>query len=71
MEIQLSNYIREWRESSKISQLDLAFQIGITRQTLSGIENRKTIPSVKIALKLSQKFKVPVNELFTLENKTR
>jgi putative transcriptional regulator len=71
MGTQLSNYIREWRKSNKISQLDLAFQIGITRQTLSGIENRKTIPSVKIALKLSQKFKVPVNELFTLENKTR
>ncbi|HCY80977.1 MAG TPA: transcriptional regulator [Xanthomarina gelatinilytica] len=67
MEPQLKSHIRDWRKSKRFTQSDLAKKVGITRQSLSAIENERTIPSLKVALKLSSIFETEVNELFTLK----
>ncbi len=67
MASQLKSRIREWRKSKNLTQTELAEKVEITRQSLSAIENEKTIPSLKVSLKLSKIFMTEVNELFTLK----
>jgi putative transcriptional regulator len=41
----------------------------VSRQTIHSIENDKFVPSVLLALKLADFFKMKVDELFSLEDK--
>lgn len=61
------NYIKEHRTSRNISQVQMAKDLDITRQTINAIENHKYNPSLELALKLMQYFDVPINALFKLE----
>lgn len=45
----------------------LAEKAGVSRQTINSMESGKYVPSTVLALKLSQIFNLPVNELFELE----
>lgn len=49
-ELKLNNRIRMWRAEKRISQEDLAEMIGVSRQTISSIENLQFCPSAKLAL---------------------
>ncbi len=60
----LSNRIAEYRKHSGISRAEAAKYVGITRQSLGLIEAKKVIPSTLVALRLSQMFGVPMEELF-------
>lgn len=62
----LDNRIQEWCRTKELSQIELAKQLNISIQSLSAIENSKTNPSIKIALKLSKIFDIDVNEIFIL-----
>lgn len=66
----LKNRIRVFRAEHRLSQSDLAELIGVSRKTISTIEVGRFVPSTVIALKLAQYFKVPVEEIFSLEEKT-
>jgi len=66
----LKNNLKKLRFSyNDISQQDLANAIGVTRLTIHSIENGKFNPSIVLALKLSNFFKIPVEEIFYFENK--
>ncbi|GAB4512186.1 MAG: helix-turn-helix transcriptional regulator [Allomuricauda sp.] len=67
MKPQLISHIQNLRKSKKLTQNELAQKVNISRQSLSAIENEKTVPSLKVALKLSLIFEVEVNELFSIE----
>ncbi|WP_338752738.1 helix-turn-helix transcriptional regulator [Bacillus sp. FJAT-52991] len=68
----LINRVRELRARHRITQGELAEQIGATRQTIGLIEKGDYSPSIVLALKIAQVFDVPVEEIFTLEeNETR
>ena len=67
MKPQLISHIKKWRKSKKLTQTELAQKVHISRQSLSAIENERTIPSLKVALRLSRFFCTDVNQLFTLE----
>ncbi len=71
MNLQWKSHIRKLRKSKRFTQSDLAKKVGITRQSLSAIENERTVPSLKVALKLSSFFDTNVNELFTLKTSER
>ncbi len=71
MNTQWKSHIRELRKSKRFTQSDLAKKVGITRQSLSAIENERTVPSLRVALKLSSFFETNVNELFTLKTSER
>jgi putative transcriptional regulator len=63
----MRNTIKVERAKLNITQSELAEKIGVSRQTINSIEIGKYIPSTTLALKLSRLFKIPVNEIFELE----
>ncbi|MBP7700588.1 helix-turn-helix transcriptional regulator [Candidatus Woesebacteria bacterium] len=67
MSVLVFNNIRALRVSKKITQEDLANEIGVTRQTIIAMEKGNYVPSVMLALKISLFFKKPVESIFTLE----
>ncbi|MGN0144070.1 MAG: helix-turn-helix transcriptional regulator [Clostridium sp.] len=48
-ELILNNKIRMWRAEKRISQGELAEIVGVSRQTISSIENLQFCPSAKLA----------------------
>lgn len=50
------------------TQEDLANSIGVSRQTIHAIEKNKFVPSVQTAMRLAQYFKLPVEDLFELDD---
>lgn len=51
------NRLKEYRLKYNLTQEDLARQTGVTLATINNIENNRTIPSVKIAIKIMRVFK--------------
>lgn len=63
----LDNNIAKLRSKLKLSQQELADEIGVSRKTISTVETGRFTPSVVIALKLARFFEVPVERVFELE----
>jgi putative transcriptional regulator len=61
------NHIRKIRQERAITQIKMAEDLQVTRQTINAIEKNKYNPSLELALKLIQYFNVPIEELFYLE----
>lgn len=61
------NYIREIRQKKGITQIKMAEDLQVTRQTINAIEKNKYNPSLELALKLIAYFDMPINEIFMLE----
>jgi len=49
-------------------QEDMADLLGVTRQTIIAVENGKYNPSLELALKISKLLRMPVEEIFWLDN---
>ncbi len=49
-DIEFQNRIRVARAEKRISQGELAEMVGVSRQTISSIENNQFCPSAKLAL---------------------
>ena len=67
---ELTNRVRELRARDRLSQGDLAAQIGASRQTIALIERGDYSPSIVLALKIAAVFKVSVEEIFALKGGT-
>jgi putative transcriptional regulator len=63
----MKNNIRVERAIVKISQQQLADEIGVSRQTINAIELRKYVPSTILSLKIARYFEKTVEEIFQLE----
>jgi len=63
----LTNSVHEKRKANGLTQEDLATAIGVTRQTIISIEKGNYLPSVLLAIKLSQVLSVSVEDLFVLK----
>lgn len=63
----MKNNIKVQRAVHNLTQQELAVIIGVSRQTINAMEAGKYVPSTVLALKLSQLFKMPVNDIFVLE----
>lgn len=63
----LENRIRVFRAEHRMSQSELAAKIGVSRKTISTIEVGRFVPSTIIALKIAKFFKVPVEQIFSLQ----
>ena len=61
------NHIREIRLKKGITQVKMAEDLQVTRQTINAIEKNKYNPSLELALKLIAYFDVPIDEIFILE----
>lgn len=67
MNKELENRIRVYRAEHRISQSELAKEIGVSRKTISTIEVGRFVPSTVIALKIARYFDVPVENIFSLK----
>ncbi|MEY8559197.1 helix-turn-helix transcriptional regulator [Jeotgalicoccus halotolerans] len=65
--MKMVNYIKEIRLSRGITQVKMAEDLQVTRQTINAIEKNKYNPSLELALKLIDYFDVAIEELFILE----
>lgn len=63
----MKNNIKIQRAIHNFTQQELADKIGVSRQTINAMEKGKYVPSTALALKLSQLFKINVNDIFELE----
>ena len=69
--MRLENRLRVARAELRLSQEELARLAGVTRQTISSIENGQYVPSALLAFVLARELKKPVTEVFYLEEAAR
>ncbi len=62
--LELQNKLRVARAEKKISQGELADMVGVSRQTISSIENNQFCPSAKLAILLCIALDKRFEELF-------
>ncbi|MFQ9656321.1 MAG: helix-turn-helix transcriptional regulator [Enterococcus sp.] len=58
------NRVREFRQKMNLSQIALAKEIGVARQTINLIENNKYNPSLDLCIKLAKVLQTDLNSLF-------
>ena len=58
------NRVKEFRKRLGISQLELAKDIGVSRQTINMIENDKYNPTLDLCLNLAHSLQTDLNNLF-------
>lgn len=63
----VSNNVYELRKNKAVTQEELAKSVNVTRQTIIAIEKGNYIPSVLLALKISQFFNLPLEKIFKYE----
>ena len=64
----IGNRVRELREAHDgMTQTELGDAIGVTRQTVTAIEQRRYSPSLESAFRISRIFGVGVEDVFTWE----
>lgn len=64
--VRLENRLRVARAEQRLSQDQLARMAGVTRQTISAIENGQYCPSALLAFILARELNKPVEALFYL-----
>ncbi|MBI2031877.1 MAG: helix-turn-helix transcriptional regulator [Candidatus Levybacteria bacterium] len=62
------NELQSIRVKNNMTQEQLAFKIGVTRQTIIAIEKGNYTPSVLLALKIAKYFHMPVEKIFNIIN---
>ena len=60
----LKNHLREARNEKGLSQMELANMVGVSRQTISSIENGQFNPTAKLALILCIALDKTFEEIF-------
>ncbi|HOL18464.1 MAG TPA: helix-turn-helix transcriptional regulator [Bacillota bacterium] len=62
----MENKLKELRREYNLTQEELARALGVTRQTIIAIENNKYDPTLRLAFKISNFFKRPVEDIFKI-----
>ena len=60
--------IAELRKMRKISQEELAFAVGVTRQTITSLECEKYTASLMLAYKIANFFGLSIEDVFDFTN---
>lgn len=63
----MKNRIEEIRKERGINQEELAKALGVSRQTISSLENGRYNPSIELAYRLSKYFGMIIEEVFLFE----
>ena len=63
----MKNRIEEIRKARDIRQEDFAKALGVSRQTISSLENGRYNPSILLAHKIAQYFGMTIEEVFIFE----
>ena len=60
----MQSKVRVLRKQHKLSQEELALAVGVTRQTITSIENEKYTASLILAYKIAPYFEMSIEEVF-------
>ncbi len=64
----MKNRIEEIRNEKGLRQDELAKLMGVSRQTISSLENGRYNPSILLAHKIAEYFGMTIEELFIFED---
>ena len=59
--------IQELRKDQKVTQMELAESVGVTRQTIISLENGRYKSSLVLAHKIAQFFGVTIEDIFVFD----
>ena len=59
--------IQELRKDQKVTQMELAEPVGVTRQTIISLENGRYKASLVLAHKIAQFFGVTIEDIFIFD----
>lgn len=62
----MNNIVKQLRKKKRLTQDELAFLTGISRQAVNAIEKGKFMPSLPTAYKFSKLFGYPIDVIFDL-----
>lgn len=60
----MKSKIQELRKKRRISQEELAFAVGVTRQTITSLECEKYTASLVLAYKIAKYFSTTIEDVF-------
>ena len=63
----MKNKIEEIRKEQGILQDEMAKALGVSRQTISSLENGRYNPSILLAYKIAKYFGMTIEEVFVFE----
>ena len=63
----MKNRIEEIRKERGVRQEEFAKALGVSRQTISSLENGRYNPSILLAHKIARYFKMTIEEVFCFE----
>ena len=63
----MKNRIEEIRRANNIRQEDLAKMLGVSRQTISSLENGRYDPSIHLAYRIARHFGMAIEEVFIFD----
>ena len=63
----MKNRIEDIRKEKGIRQEDFAKAMGVSRQTISSLENGRYNPSILLAYKIARYFEMTIEEVFLFE----
>ncbi|WP_130068048.1 helix-turn-helix transcriptional regulator [Bacillus albus] len=63
----VQNKIKELRIQHEITQIQMAKDLQVTRQTIVAIENNHYNPSLELALKIAHYFNLKMEDIFILK----
>lgn len=63
----VGNRLADIRKQAKMTQEDLANNVGVTRQTIISIEKGKYTPSLPLAFLLAKQFSLKLEDIFKYE----
>ena len=66
MKEKIKNEVSRYRIDKGVTQEDLAFKVSVSRQTIIALEKGNYTPSILLALKIAEFFKMPVEKIFKI-----
>lgn len=63
----MKNKLEEFRKKENMNQEELAKALGVSRQTISSLENGRYNPSILLAFKIAKYFDVKIEDIFIYE----
>lgn len=65
----ITNIIKKLRNLAEIKQEELAEMVGVSRQTISAMENGNYSPSLQLAFQIAEVFNKTIEEVFQISKK--
>lgn len=66
----VKNRIEEIRKARGVRQEEFAKALGVSRQTISSLENGRYNPSILLAYKIARYFDLTIEDVFCFEDET-